>query len=255
MENPHATIVRWHQHRFCVNVWAGIVDDFLLGLYIFPEGLNASSYLIFLQKVLPELLHPIPLNIRRSMRFQHDGASPNFGNVVRGHLTATFGARWIGRGGPTAWPARSPALTCLDFFFRGYMKSMVHETVTESEEDLIARTVSAAAEIRETPSIFGRVRQSMARRCTVCLDVNGCVFQHLLWWDKKLDPSWQCNTGVRVFLFLFYFFGMQYVLFLFVYKIVGLTQRIMWHRRIVICTYLLPSIPSSKTLLHWNETS
>ena len=31
MENPHATIVRSHQNRFCVNVWAGTVDDFLLG--------------------------------------------------------------------------------------------------------------------------------------------------------------------------------------------------------------------------------
>ena len=60
------------------------------------------------------------------------------------------------------------------------MKSMVYETDIDSEEDLVARTVSAAAEIRETPGIFGRVRQSMARRCTVCLDVNGRVFQHLL---------------------------------------------------------------------------
>ena len=35
-ENPHATNVRSHQHRFRVNVWAGIVDDFLLGPYIVP---------------------------------------------------------------------------------------------------------------------------------------------------------------------------------------------------------------------------
>ena len=115
---------------------------------------------------------------------------PQFGNAVRGHLTATFDARWIGNGGPTAWPARSPDLTCLDFFLWGCMKSVVYETGIDSEVDLVARTVSAAAEIRETPGIFGRVRQSMARRCTVCLDVKGFV----------------------------------------------------------ICTYLLPSIPSSKTL-------
>ena len=87
-----------------------------------------------------------------------------------------FGARWIGMTGPTAWPARSPDLTCPDFFVWGYMKSMVYETDIDSEDDLVARIVSAAAEVKKTPGIFG----SMARRCTVCLDVNGRVFQHLL---------------------------------------------------------------------------
>ena len=98
------------------------------------------------------------------------------------HCQVSFGARWIGMSGPTVWPARSSDLTCLDFFLWGYMKSMVYETDTDSEEDLAARIVSAAAEVRETSGIFGRVQQSrpMARRCTVCLDVNGCVFQHLL---------------------------------------------------------------------------
>ena len=116
MENPHATILRSHQHRFCVNMWARIVVNFLLGPYILPERLNASTYFILLQNVLPELLHLIPLNISRSMRFQHDGAPPHFANAVRGHLTATFCARWIGRGRPSAWLACSPDLTCLDFF-------------------------------------------------------------------------------------------------------------------------------------------
>ena len=82
------------------------------------------------------------------MRFQHDGVPPHFGNAVRGHLTATLGACWIGMSGPTAWPARSPDLTCLDFFLCGYMKPMVYETDIDSEEDLIARIVSAAAKVR-----------------------------------------------------------------------------------------------------------
>ena len=68
------------------------------------------------------------------------------------------------------------------------MKSMVYETGIDSEENLVACIVNAAAQIRETPGIFGRVRQSITRRCTVCLDVIGRVFQRLLRWDKKLDP-------------------------------------------------------------------
>ena len=63
---------------------------------------------------------------------------PHFGNAEHGHLTATFGAHWIGRGGPTAWPAHSPDLTCLDLFLWGYMKSVVHEINIDSEEELVA---------------------------------------------------------------------------------------------------------------------
>ena len=61
----------------------------------------------------------------------------------------------------------------------GLHEAKVYETDIDSEENLVTRIVSAAGEIRETPGIFGRVRQSMARRCTVCLDVNGRMFQHL----------------------------------------------------------------------------
>ena len=90
------------------------------------------------------------------------------------HCQDGFGARWKDMSGPTAWPARSPDLTCHDFFLWGYMKSMVYETDIDSEEDLVARIVSAAAEVRETPGIFGRVRQSMASRCTVWMSMDVC---------------------------------------------------------------------------------
>ena len=47
----------------------------------------------------------------------------------------------------------------------------VYESDTESEEDLVARVFSGEAEIRETPGIFGRVRQSMARQWTALVVV------------------------------------------------------------------------------------
>ena len=34
----------------------------------------------------------------------------------------TFPGRWVGRGGPTAWPPRSPDLTPLEFFVWGFIK-------------------------------------------------------------------------------------------------------------------------------------
>ncbi|PSN58004.1 hypothetical protein C0J52_08107, partial [Blattella germanica] len=35
-------------------------------------------------------------------------APPDFSNIDRNHLNRSFGTRWIGRGGPVAWPLRSP---------------------------------------------------------------------------------------------------------------------------------------------------
>ena len=40
-ENPHAASVHCHQQRFLVNVWAGIVNDFLIGPYLLPRRLIA----------------------------------------------------------------------------------------------------------------------------------------------------------------------------------------------------------------------
>ena len=48
--------------------------------------------------------------------FQQDGALPHWSLNIMDYLDATFPDAWIGRGGPTAWPARSPDFTPLDFF-------------------------------------------------------------------------------------------------------------------------------------------
>ena len=89
--------------------------------------------------------------------------------------------RWIGRNGPVAWPSRSPDLTCLDFFLWGHMKQLVYEAVVETEEDLVTRITVAVGTIADMPGIFERTRQSMVRRCTACIEVNGRAFEQFLW--------------------------------------------------------------------------
>jgi hypothetical protein len=49
----------------------------------------------------------------------HDGAQAHVSRAVRDVLSNTYHDRWINRGGPTAWPPRSPdlnplVLTCED---------------------------------------------------------------------------------------------------------------------------------------------
>ena len=58
------------------------------------------------------------------------------------------------------------------------MKPMVYETDIDSEDDFVARIVSAAAEIRETPWHIWKGKKKYAKSMH-CLDVNGRVFQHL----------------------------------------------------------------------------
>ncbi|KMQ84872.1 hypothetical protein RF55_16973 [Lasius niger] len=141
-KNPRATALRRDQHQFAVNIWAGIVGDTLIGPYLLPPRLNAYIYLQFLQHVLPDLLEDVPLNIRRDMWFQHDGTPPHFSLDVREYLDQNFPNRWIGREDPIAWPARSPDLNPLNFFFWGYVKSLVYETPVLGEEDLLVRVMA-----------------------------------------------------------------------------------------------------------------
>ncbi|GBN01075.1 hypothetical protein AVEN_3628-1 [Araneus ventricosus] len=91
-----------------------------------------------------------------------------------------YPARWMGGGGPVAWPPRSPDLNPLDFFVWGQMTSLVYETPVDSAGDLLARIVVAADKIKTTPGIFDRVRQTFLRRCELCNDTRGRHFQHLL---------------------------------------------------------------------------
>jgi hypothetical protein len=51
---------------------------------------------------------------------------------------------WLGRGGPLAWPPRSPDLTPLDYGLWGHIKALVYETKVDSRAAL--RRIFAVAE-------------------------------------------------------------------------------------------------------------
>ena len=168
--------VRGYQQKFRVNVWAGIVGDYLIGLYVLPPRLNAQSYLVFLRDVLPELLEEqLLILLLFNHWFQHDGCPSHYGVDVRRFLDQTYPNRWIGRGGPVHWPARSPDLTPLDFFFWRDMERLVYETPVLDEQDLIARIVVAADFIRNDPGVFERVRSSWLARRRKCIEVEGAT--------------------------------------------------------------------------------
>ncbi|KOC60586.1 hypothetical protein WH47_08045 [Habropoda laboriosa] len=56
------------------------------------------------------------------MWLQHDGAPAHNDRRVRKTLNNTFPGRWIRRGSRIPFTPRSPDLTSLDFFVRGFIK-------------------------------------------------------------------------------------------------------------------------------------
>ena len=168
-----------YQQEWRVNVWAGILGDKILGPHFLPSRLTAENYLSFLRNDLIELLEEIPLETRQRTWFQHDGAPPHFGRLVRAHLQDTYQHTWIGRGGPVSWPPRSPDLTPLDFYLWGHVKTLVYATECPDANTLRSRIVSAFEEIKEM-HVMPDVHRSVARRIAICIQMGGGHVQHLL---------------------------------------------------------------------------
>jgi hypothetical protein len=73
-ENRHSFQETRFQKQFAINVWAGIIGDFLLGPYELPPRLSGASYLQFISEQLPQLPDDVSLATRQTMWVLHDGA-------------------------------------------------------------------------------------------------------------------------------------------------------------------------------------
>ena len=140
-----------HQYQFSLNVRAGIIGKFLIGPFFLDGKLTGTKYVDFLSTRLHEILEEVPVDIRLRTRFMHDGVPPHFSRVARQFLNRHFANKWIGRGGPIAWLARSPDLNPLDFHLLGHLKSIVYATSIENAEILRNRIQQGFRQIRETP--------------------------------------------------------------------------------------------------------
>ncbi|KYM96625.1 hypothetical protein ALC62_12672 [Cyphomyrmex costatus] len=114
------------------------------------------------------------------MWFMHDGAPAHFSRVARDYLNRNYSHRWIGRGGPVAWPPRSPDMNPLDFYLWGHVKSIVYTNAPNNIVDLRHRIIRAFQEIRTDPHVFQRVRNSFDRRIRACIRAEDGHFEHLI---------------------------------------------------------------------------
>lgn len=49
------------QYKFSMNIRCAVLNNFLIGTFVFQERLTFEHYLNFLQNVLPELMEDVPL--------------------------------------------------------------------------------------------------------------------------------------------------------------------------------------------------
>lgn len=179
-ENPQEYREHGHQVRFSLNVWAGVFGDRIFGPVFLPDRLNGASYLEFLETTFGNLMDDVPLQERRDSWFMHDGAPPHFAITVRQYLNQHFPDRWLGRGGPVAWPPRSPDLNPLDFCIWGYVKCLVYKQSFNSLEELRQKIIDAFNEIKGKQSLCLNIRRSLERRYQSCIEMNGGHFEQLL---------------------------------------------------------------------------
>lgn len=178
IENSHCLREVEQQRPWSLNVWCGIIGDKLIGPLFIEGTLNGEKYCNLLQDELPILLEDVPLVVRQNMWFQHDGCPAHYSTIAREVLNHCFNDRWIGRGGPVNWPARSPDLSSLDFFLWGYLKDKVYADVTTTRLNMIQCIRNACAKI--TPNMLLCCVQEFQVRINKCIEMEGRHFEHLL---------------------------------------------------------------------------
>ena len=154
-----------------------VLDDQLIGPFILEGRLTGEAYLRFLQEELPRSLEDVPSNKRGRMYFQHNGAPLHSSREVRNFLNYRFPGRWIGRGGPHHWPARSPDLSPMDYCVWEWTKELVYSVKVVTRDALLGRILDAAYLIKNSPQKLQRATRAVHKREAACVAAGGGIFE------------------------------------------------------------------------------
>jgi hypothetical protein len=154
-------------------MWCGVIGVQLIGPYILPQRLAGDIY----ANILQTNCQNFPAQTRRQMCYQHDGAPPDFIQVVRQYLNHSFPNRWIGRGGTQNWP---PDLNPLDYHVCGYMKAMVYAHKVNTKEELLQHILSAARSI-DNAAVLRKFTSSVVTPIRKCIQADRGHFGQFAW--------------------------------------------------------------------------
>lgn len=170
--NPHWMLESHTQYPEKINIWAGILNNTLIGPFFIEGNLNAAIYKDMMRNEIVLAIRAVVDEDFESIWFQQDGAAPHYGRNIRTYLNELFAERWIGKKSPIEWPARSLHLTW------GYLKSKVYATKPQILDDLRRRILEEAALI---PRDYIRNAVSgFYDRLSYCQTVNGIYYKFTL---------------------------------------------------------------------------
>lgn len=161
-----------------VHVWAGIINNAIIGPFFIEGNLNGEVYRNLLSDQIIPAIQQLVGNDFGQTWFQQDGAAPHYALIARNYLDEIFVGRWIGRRGAIEWPARSPDLTPLDYFLWGHLKDRVYRTTPRNIDELKQRIKDEIAAI--PPETIQRAVETFNNRIAFCQEVNGEQFEHKL---------------------------------------------------------------------------
>lgn len=175
IKNPFAYADSIKQGGQKVMAWAAIVDGRVLPIVWFVNGVSVDSdrYLDLLKKKLWPAVRSEANN--KQYFYQQDGAPCHCSNKCLSFLAEKFPQRLISRRTNQPWPAHSPDLSPLDFWFWGEMETVVYQRKPETLEDLKKLISNTARRMSEEK--VRRAAASFTRRVEICALKQGGHFE------------------------------------------------------------------------------
>lgn len=151
-----------------VSVWAGVSSRGIIGPFLFDGTVDGQAF----RQVFENEIYPsIHENGMEDFVYQQDGAPAHWALESRQCIARKF-PLWIGRGGPIAWPPRSPDLTPMDFSVWGNAKDFVYKSEPQTNEDMVQLMRDFFDEAND-PDSCKHLCRSVVRRYELCVDRHG----------------------------------------------------------------------------------
>jgi inhibitor of nuclear factor kappa-B kinase subunit alpha len=179
IENPHEYSQCKDQGQQKVMCWAGFCGGVFLPLVWFidenghPISVNKDNYLKMIRsKVLPVLQRKANF---KDVWWMQDGAPSHTAKIVMDFLQEKFEDRIISRKSPTPWPAKSPDMNPLDYWFWGHAQAKVYRQKPQSIQE-VQQIVKMVA--RTCPKeVITKAAMNIIKRASKCLENEGSHFE------------------------------------------------------------------------------
>ncbi|KAJ4448741.1 hypothetical protein ANN_00132 [Periplaneta americana] len=158
---------------------------------------NIETHMAFVdfKKAFDKVDRSRSLPSKETLREHSDSSFRGEGYIQ--YLDRRFPDRWIGRGGPIAWPPRSPDLNPLDFYLWGHLKLLVYSSPVPDLESLRNRIVACSEDIRNTPGVWDRVRRTVSSQFTARLSWLVLLAQSLAFTESRTSDLQRRSAALR----------------------------------------------------------